>query len=44
MKMKLQQVQMPSKLHDLIHALHEAEKWLEKIKKLVEEMVKEEGR
>jgi hypothetical protein len=40
-KMRMTQTQMPSKLHELIHALHEAEKWLEKVKKLVDEMVKE---
>ena len=34
---------MRHKIHSLLHALHEAEKWLEKVKKLVEEMAKDEN-
>ena len=32
---------MRNKIHNLLHALHEAEKWLEKVKKFVEEMAKD---
>jgi hypothetical protein len=31
-------------LHDLIHSLHEADKWLEKVKSLVDKMIADEER
>lgn len=30
---------MDQNLHDLIHALHEAEKWIEKVKSIVDNIV-----
>ena len=41
MKMKLQQVQVSSSLHSLIHAMIDAEKWIAKVKILIDEMIKE---
>ena len=42
-KMKQQQIQISPKLHDLIHAMIEAEKWMSKVKIIIDEMIKEEG-
>ena len=44
MKQKMQQIQVSSNLHSLIHAMIEAEKWIAKVKVIVDEMIKEEGK
>lgn len=43
-KMKMQQIQVSSNLHSLIHAMIEAEKWIAKVKILIDEMIKEEAK
>ena len=44
MKMKMQQIQVSPGLHNLIHAMIEAEKWIAKVKILIDEMIKEGGK
>jgi hypothetical protein len=44
MKMKQQQIQVSSGLHNLIHAMIEAEKWIAKVKILIDEMIKDDDK